>query len=152
MSSSFPRSTGKGRHFDQPGVWFPKCSCWRSMALWWWVLTHRGYGVTRRAGKLDPGVNTDTGMFGWVGEVFDPCSQDLHWSFKADQGIEPHFREVGSKHLASSRCRLVAPNHKHLNWALGHQFSSWSCISLMSAYRVAPFQGSEHYSAHRYMD
>lgn len=34
------------------------------MELWWWDLTHKGYEAARKAGKLDPGVNTDIGMSG----------------------------------------------------------------------------------------
>lgn len=64
MSSSFPRSTGQGRHFDQPGVWFPKVFLLEEHALWWWVLTYKGGGATGREGKLDPGVNADIDMSG----------------------------------------------------------------------------------------
>lgn len=80
MSTPFPKyreSTGQGRHFDQPGVWLPRLTGGRNIALWWRVLACEG--GTRKAGNGDPGVNID--MFGCVGEAFGPCSQDLHWLF-----------------------------------------------------------------------
>lgn len=150
MSSSFSGSTAQGRHF----------AAW-SLVSWFFLLKEHGIMVVgfnilglwshKKSRQIGSWGHTDMGMSGWVGEVFDPCSQDLHCLFYLMNVWNPTSGRQVQSILPSLRADLWHQIMSELELG-SHQFSSWSCISLMSACSVAPVHCSEHYSANRQMD
>lgn len=110
MSSSFSGSTAQGRHFV---AW--------SLVSWFFLLKEHGIMVVgfNILGLWSHKKSRQIGSWGshWHGHVW--MSWWGVWSllpgpalpFLPDECMKPHFREAGSKHLALSKSRFVAPNH-----------------------------------------
>lgn len=111
MSSSFSGSTAQGRHF----------AAW-SLVSWFFLLKEHGIMVVgfNILGLWSHKKSRQIGSWGshWHGHVW--MSWWGVWSllpgpalpFLPDECMKPHFREAGSKHLALSKSRFVAPNHE----------------------------------------